>query len=324
MKDAVDSLMRQKIRAMMRNTFGTEYRTIEDHIISHFISPKIDSSKTQEYAQEAFGKVKDGLQDMYVEEVKRQAVGKTAEELKAYGDKIASRVGGAVSAAEFTFDMVQKYVMWDDAQATIQNLLSAIQKFQNREQCSVIKAFNIYLGKEEMTKAATEQTITTEEHSPTSQSTSLPLSSENTTEKSESQPLWKTPAEDRFVSRTAEQVFAEYGVNSLWRVERTFLGEFYYDEQGSPRFQIKRWPASSEYADQVMHIKGINDHKYFAFTYDLAGKTYPSPRGMMMEELNDDIQRSWYPNGQIKEYKRYVGYSCVEHLRWDQDGKSIE
>jgi hypothetical protein len=292
--------------------------------MSNFISPKIDSSKTQEYAQEAFGKVKDGLQDMYVEEVKRQAVGKTAEELKAYGDKIASRVGGAVSAAEFTFDMVQKYVMWDDAQATIQNLLSAIQKFQNREQCSVIKAFNIYLGKEEMTKAATEQTITTEEHSPTSQSTSLPLSSENTTEKSESQPLWKTPAEDRFVSRTAEQVFAEYGVNSLWRVERTFLGEFYYDEQGSPRFQIKRWPASSEYADQVMHIKGINDHKYFAFTYDLAGKTYPSPRGMMMEELNDDIQRSWYPNGQIKEYKRYVGYSCVEHLRWDQDGKSIE
>ena len=324
MKDAVDSLMRQKIRALIRDTFAAEYRTIEDHIMSNFISPKIDSSKTQQYAQEAFGKVKDNLKDIYVEEVKRQAVGKSAEELKAYGEKIASRVGGAVSAAEFTIDMVQKYVMWDDAQVTIQNLLSAIQNIKNREQCSVIKAFNIYLGKEEMTRPAVEKTTTAKVPSPVIQNAPLPVSSEEEREEQESEPLWKTPTEERFASRSVEQIFAEYGVNTLWRVEKTFMGEFHYDEKGALRFQIKRWPASSEYAGQVMHIRGMNDSNYFIFTYDIADKTYPSPAGMMMKEVTRDIQRSWYPNGQIQEYKRYVQSYCVEHLRWDQDGNLIE
>lgn len=323
LKDAVDSLMRQKIRTLIRETFGGEYRIIEDHIIQNFILPKIESSKTQEYAQEAFGKVKEGLKDAYVEEVKRQAATLSKDKLKSYGETIAKRVGGAVDAAEFTIDMVQKYVLWDEAQGTIENMLSAIQNIQSREQCSVIKAFNIYLGKEEMTQKPVETTVKQENKPPTNLSSPAPVVIETISKDRETEPLWKVPAEERFASRTAEQVFADYGVHDGWRVEKTFLGEFHYDEKNSPRFQIKRWPDSSDYANQVMYIKGVNDHNYFVFTYEIAGKTYPSPAGMMMEETYGDIQRSWYPNGQIKEYKRFVSYSCVEHLRWDQMGNPI-
>lgn len=155
LKSTTDSLMRQKIRKLIRNKFdGKAYKQIEDHIMDKFILPKLDKSKLHEYAETAFGKAKDKLQDAYVEEVKRQAASRSKAELQKYGEQIAARVGGAVSAAEFTLDMVQKYVMWNDAQKTITSMLSHIEKVKKRERCSYVKAFNIYLGKEKMTATA--------------------------------------------------------------------------------------------------------------------------------------------------------------------------
>ena len=109
-----------------------------------------------EYAEQSFGKAKDKLKDAYVDEVKRQAKSRSKGELEKYGKEIAGRVGGAVDAAEFTIDMVQKYVMWDEAQPTIENMLASIQQISKREKCSHIKAFNIYLGKEKMTETAAD------------------------------------------------------------------------------------------------------------------------------------------------------------------------
>ena len=82
LKDTADALMRQKVRTMIRETFSQENRTIEDHILANFIMPKLEKSKTDGYAQQAYETVKEGLKDAYVDEVKRQAVGKSSEELK--------------------------------------------------------------------------------------------------------------------------------------------------------------------------------------------------------------------------------------------------
>ena len=157
LKDSADSLMRQKIRKMMRRTFqGKTYPDIEDYIFTKFISPQLNKSKMDEYAEQSFGKAKDKLKDAYVDEVKRQAKSRSKADLEKYGKEIAGRVGGAVDAAEFTIDMVQKYIMWDEAQPTIENMLASIQKISKREKCSHIKAFNIYLGKEKMTENAAD------------------------------------------------------------------------------------------------------------------------------------------------------------------------
>lgn len=326
LKDTADALMRQKVRAMIRDTFSQENRAIEDHIISSFILPKLEKSKTQEFAQEAFSKVKDGLKDAYVEEAKRQAVTKTAGELKAYGDRIAERVGGAVGAAEFTIDMVQKYVMWDDAQATIRTMLSAIQTIQKREECSVVKAFNIYLGKEEMTKPVEAAAVAEQEQPavPASSQASESSSEVETIPQKDDEVLWKVASEERFASRTGEQVIAEL-IEPDWNVKHTFTGDIYYDRNGSPRYQVKRWSQSSEFAGQVVYIQGLNSPRHFYFYYEDNGKTRPAPGNMMLKEVIGEnyssyFSRSWYLNGQIKEYKEYKYFSCIEHITWDEDG----
>lgn len=151
LKDAAESLMKQKVRKMVRERFGKSYPDMEQYIYTQFIAPKVDKSKLHQYAEDSFNKAKDRLKDAYVEEVKRQAKSRSKEELERYGKNIAKRVAGAVDAAEFSIDMVQKYVMWNDAQAAISNMLSHIKRIQKRESCSVVKAFNIYKGKEKMT-----------------------------------------------------------------------------------------------------------------------------------------------------------------------------
>ncbi|MBN2859135.1 MAG: hypothetical protein JXK93_02590 [Sphaerochaetaceae bacterium] len=326
LKDTADALMRQKVRAMIRETFSQENRAIEDHIIGTFISPKLEKSKTEEYAEAAFSKVKDGLKDAYVEEAKRQAVTKTAGELKAYGEKIAERVGGAVSAAEFTIDMVQKYVMWDDAQVTIRSMLSAIQTIQRREECSVVKAFNIYLGKEEMTKpeVPAADTVQVQPAVPASSPDTDMISEAETKPQETEEILWKEASEERFASRTPEQVIAEY-IDPAWSLKHTYVGDIYYDLNGSPRYQVKRWSESSEFAGQVLYIQGINTPKHFYFYHEVNGKSCPAPGNMMIKEVHGEnygnyLSRSWYLNGQIKEYKEYKYFSCIEHITWDEDG----
>ena len=326
LKDTADALMRQKVRAMIREKFSQENRAIEDHIISSFISPKLDKSKTQEYAEKAFSQVKDGLKDAYVEEAKRQAVTKTAGELKAYGEKIAERVGGAVDAAEFTIDMVQKYVMWDDAQVAISSMLSAIQTIQKREECSIVKAFNIYLGKEKMTKPEVSATETAQVQPATPDGSPVAESSPEieTKPQEDDEVLWKEASEERFASRTGEQVIAEL-IEPDWNVKHTFAGDIYYDHKGSPRYQVNRWSESSEFAGQVVHIQGLNSPKHFYFYYEDNGKARPAPDNMMLREVigenySNYLSRSWYLNGQIKEYKEYRYFSCIEHITWDEDG----
>ena len=326
LKDTADALMRQKVRAMIRETLSQENRAIEDHIINSFILPKLEKSKTQEYAEEAFSKVKDGLKDAYVEEAKRQAVSKSSEELKAYGEKIAERVGGAVTAAEFSIDMVQKYVMWDDAQAAISTMLSAIQTIQKREECSVIKAFNIYLGKEEMTKPEEPAAVAEQEPAavPASYQAAESSSEVETKPQKDDEVLWKEASEERFASRTGEQVIAEL-IEPDWNMKHTFAGDIYYDRNGSPRYQVKRWSESSEFAGQVVYIQGLNAPRHFYFYYEQNDKARPAPENMMLREVigenySNYLSRSWYLNGQIKEYKEYKYFSCIEHITWDENG----
>ena len=162
MKDTVDSLMRQKIRSAMRDTFGgASHGEIEDHIFDRFIAPKLDLSSIQQLADKSFAMAKDGLKDAYVTEVKRQAQHLGRDELQALGGELAQRVGGAVDAAEFTIDMAQKYVMWNEAQPTIAAMLSHIQQIALREECSHLRAFAIYLGKEELSVAIEHEPVVT-------------------------------------------------------------------------------------------------------------------------------------------------------------------
>ncbi len=159
MKDAADSLMRQKIRTIVRGALdGRVYTQIEDHIFNSFISPKIEKNRLHQYAETAFGKTKDKLKDAYVDELKRQAASRSKAELEVYAGKLAARVGGAVDAGEFTVDMVQKYVMWNEAQRPIAVMLDHIKKIQAREKCSYVKAFNIYMGKEKITAVEKKET----------------------------------------------------------------------------------------------------------------------------------------------------------------------
>ncbi len=329
LKDTADALMRQKVRKMIRETFGSENSAIEDHIISNFISPKLEKSKTQEYAEEAFGKVKDGLKDAYTDEVKRQAVGKTASELKEYGEKIAERVGGAVDAAEFTIDMVQKYVMWDDAQVTIQNMLSAIKTIQTREKCSLVKAFNVYLGKEELTKPKPDQTTASSATETASSSSSAPAP--------EAAPASSSPGSPP----TYAQIMAMY-LQPEWTLKETtdysyFLDrriavDLYYDPSGIARISVNYWDTARNVKDIWQIVVSIIDGEKsvdYKFLYtDDNNKRKLSPTAtteFFTDITGKNIERTttWSPSGQMIGYDLFEDNHRMITQVWSEEGKLI-
>ncbi|MFA5097772.1 MAG: hypothetical protein WC490_04000 [Candidatus Margulisiibacteriota bacterium] len=336
MKDAADSLMRQKLRKMMRDEFGGKtYEQIEDHIIDNFVLPKLDKSKVRELAEQAFGKAKDALKDAYVEEVKRQAKSRTKEQLQEYGEAIAKRVGGALDAAEFTVDMVQKYVLWDEAQPAVKNMLSQIQKISVREKCSHIKAFNIYLGKEKMTANPEEKPSADKSEKPAA--TPAPEAEKTAPAAAEpkktSAPSEKTAASggnyrDSRVAPTVSEVLGRHVKPGWKKVQGSSAGADYdaYYEGLESRVVVNYFGRDR---GKVTAILVGSPRSSYNFGFRVKGKWTPSTSGRAIEEYHGSstdkgeyIEKEWYPNGQIKKFYVRVNGKKTMSLDWDEKGRA--
>lgn len=339
MRDTVDGLMRQKLRASMRSHFGgNTYSTIENHIFTNFISPKLSPSLVEQLADKAFSTAKDGLKDAYVNEVKRHAKGLDEKGLTALGGKLAEQVGGAVDAAEFTIDMAQKYVLWQEAQPAVESMLSHIQQIATREKCSHLKAFDIYLGKEQLTVPVE---VKTEPPPPPTVVKTVTASTQIT----------PSPVEEQDETETIDEASLIYGsyrfasvdeakarhFDDRWTTERYDNEIQYYDESLG-------YMASIYYTDDrcitiesidvgygsIITEDGTGRHIYNFTYYDDDFNQRPSLDGRAISEVHVDTTReisvSRYETGGLNSYRvKPAGefYFTVDYS-WDRSGRLLE
>ena len=293
---------------MIRAQFdGKNYQQIEDHTYDQFIAPKVDKSKAHEYAEEAFGKAKDKLKDAYIEEVKRQATTRSKKELESYGKKIAERVSGAIDAAEFSIAMIQKYVMWNDAQRTISTMLNHIKKIKMREKCSYVKAFNIYLGKEKMSSKS-------QRGSKKNKKGKNPLSFH---------PNYVDPMSPKINKKppTLQEALSEIPSGykrSPYRSPNQCYDAF-LDKKGKPSGCVILY---SKCTKKIAHIT-TSYKKYYKVTAFHANQKASSQEYKTSYPHNKriGIMRAWLQNGSISHWLRYKNGELLTEIRFNYGGK---